>query len=549
MLRRAATRLGHESPRDAVTWLQRQPVVASAAIGRDGQTVDLTFRDGQRSEILSNQIDGIGVSASESSSTGRHPEDGVRPGEGSRGRTQNRPDGVRMGRRSPAQGSIGEDDVVRSPADSSVSRALVAEPFATELNLGPHAGDVEAEDLKYVGYSVDQVNDAAVTVDFMKQLPQYSFVYMLTHSGVNQYGEGVIATGQLATAADDAALKPLMDSYAVLKVGVDGTDNIYYGIVSNYIKWYMGQFPPHAVLFLNGCTLLKASLDWQAFQSKGVGALMSWDEKGATQDDVTVGGYAMGELIQGKSVAAAVNATFQAGYGVSNANGIVAKFGYLGDGSLTLRNLLPSPTATPTPTATATATPAPSPTSTMPAPSIAVTSAVRPGARQTLHFQGAPGARIRFQIQYPNGDRQTAERVTDGNGAATYSYVQPPGKLVHSGYSARVVVTDARSNRMLASGVYRILFGTVDISVIPRLTTVHGTIAVWVHTAASTRVRIVLRLPSGRSVALGGHTGPHGWTHPHWQVTGSAGHGRATVTGRSSIGAHTYTARTTFTIR
>lgn len=508
IVRRGAMVVAHESRHAVLHWLRRQPEVGSAALGRDGQTLDLFFRDGQHSEILPNTVSEAAVPV-----TVFHVH---------------------------AQ--------LRSPDAPGLGRALVAEPFAAELGLGAHAGEVEADDLRYAGFSVDQVSDAAVNVDFMKQLTQYSFVYMLTHSGVNQYGEGVIATGQLANAADDAAFQPLMKEYAVLKVGVSGTDNLYYGILSNYIKWYMGAFTPHAVLFLNGCTLLKASLIWQALQAKGVGALLSWDEKGATQDDVTVAGYAMGELTQGKSVADAVNATFQAGYGVSNANGVVAKFGYLGDGSLTLRDLLPEPTATTVPTATATPTPSPIPTRTISAPSLTMASSVRPGARQTIRFAGAPRVRVRFEVQYPNGDRRTAARVTDGSGMATYSYVQPPSMLVHSGYSARASVMDVSSQKVLATGSYRILFGALDVSVIPRRTVIGGRVDIWVHTSPARQVVIQLRLPSGRSDLLHGYTGPHGWTHPHWRVPKSAGHGTATVTARSG-GGQTYTARTTFTIR
>jgi hypothetical protein len=389
-LRRAAAMLQNESPRMAVSTLQQLRRVARADVGIDGRTVDITFRDGQQAAILPSSLRSVPVHLNH-----------VVP-------------------------RLHVDN-----SDASLGRALVAEPFATELSLGAHAGDVEAKDLQYAGFQVDQIYDDAVTIETMRSLAQYNVVYMLTHSGVNKYGEGVVATGQLATG--DPTVEPLVSDGSVLKVGVAGSSELYYGILSHFVTAHMSEFAPHSLIFLNGCMLLRGTVFWQALQAKGASVLLSWDNNGLAKDDTLAAGAFFGEMIHGKTVSDAVSTVLADGYGVSTSDQQTAKLGYVGDGSITLAALLPSPTPTATltqaPTTTPTATPSPVPTS-RPVPlaiRLIYHRVVAVGRKQVITAQTAAGARVSFTIRYPNGHHQHAVRIAQADGHATYSFVQQPG--------------------------------------------------------------------------------------------------------------------------
>ena len=111
------------------------------------------------------------------------------------------------------------------------------EPFATELGLGSNAGDLEKNALQAAGYSVDELYDQQVSLASMTILHTYNVVYLETHSGVNTGGEGVVATGQIA-GNNDPGVAPLLKSGAAVLVHVSGSQQVYYGITSTYIRYY-----------------------------------------------------------------------------------------------------------------------------------------------------------------------------------------------------------------------------------------------------------------------------------------------------------------------
>lgn len=153
-------------------------------------------------------------------------------------------------------------------------------------------------------------------------------------------------------------------------VGVVGSANLYYGILSGYFRNHVDSLMPSSLFFLDGCSLLKATLLWQALQAKGAGAMVSWSEESLVQDDQTAGAVFFAAMEQHNTVGQAVDIVLQTGHGTSTVEGQpTAHFGYLGDGTLSLYP--PPPTETPaptaTPTATATVTPRPTPTAKHPA--------------------------------------------------------------------------------------------------------------------------------------------------------------------------------------
>src|SRR5947209_4638929 len=107
LLRTASVSLQHESQSQVVQWLRQQPSVLRVRLDGSNRTIDIRFRDGTRGMILP-----------------------AWRGESSHGTllnpTVSRP-------------------LVRTNAPTP--RALVLEPFATELGLGPTAGDPEVNQL------------------------------------------------------------------------------------------------------------------------------------------------------------------------------------------------------------------------------------------------------------------------------------------------------------------------------------------------------------------------------------------------------------------
>ncbi len=306
----ASMRLGHQTMSRVLGWLRHQPSVRSALRGDDGRTVDIRFRDGSRAAILPSTVSRVRVPLSL-----LHPHLQLLSGE-------------------------------RAPA--AAARAVVMEPFASQLGLGPQAGDAEVGDLQSAGYSVDQLYDTQVTLKALTTLSQYNVAYMQTHAGVVTGGEGIVASGELV--GSDPNVAPLIRNGTVIPIGVSGTSQKYYGITSSFITEYEGQFPAHSLEFLNGCNLLSSPRFWNALSAKGVGVLVSWDRE-ATSTDNFIAGAQFFKYMDNPSttVAAAIGAVHAAGFGTSQVQGTVANLGFTGDGTITLGNAAAAPEKTPQP--------------------------------------------------------------------------------------------------------------------------------------------------------------------------------------------------------
>jgi len=292
----ASTDLKHHSLTHVLRWLGRQTSVRSVSLGPDGRTVDVRFRDGRHIAILPASLGSVRLPRS------------FRPEVNSRSRSM-----------APGPG-----------------RALVLEPFATELGLGPNAGDVEVADLHAAGFAVDQLYNTSVDVNSMKLLSQYNLVYMHTHSGFITGGLGLIATGQPFN--NDPSMSPLIQNGSVVEAFVSGTDQHYYAITATYLTDYEGQFARDSLVFFNGCNVLNAPDVWHAMQAKGLGVLVSWDAEATSLDNYFAGVAFFGGMRgQGVTVAQSIQQAQAAGYGKSTNNGQTARLGYLGDGTITLQ--------------------------------------------------------------------------------------------------------------------------------------------------------------------------------------------------------------------
>lgn len=433
---------------------------------------------------------------------------------------------------------------------AALGRALILEPFASQLNMGPHAGDAVAEALMEGGYTVTQLYDNAVTLNTMATLSQYNIVYMQTHTGVNKdTGEAVVASGQVADVQTGGpAVSP---DYQTMTVNVEGGGNtLYDGVMSGYIRTHEGQFPHDALIFINGCDFLDGKQFWNALAAKGVGAVVSWDSWTDPLQVNTAAQLFFGYMDQGMTVASAVEAVKAAGYGVSTTPGEPpAHIGYLGDGSLTLRRQLQQPTSTPAPP-TATPTPTPVRLPTVPPPSLGVKlrSQVAAGSRQLIQVSSSPNAIVRFRVEYPNGDHQSASRVADAGGTVNYSYIQGSSKIRHGGTDALVrIVADNGSAAATLVRTYRILYGPIDLSAEPRQQVAGKPLTIWLHTWPRTFATVQLAGENGAVARFRMHTGPHGWAHRAYAIPQSLT-GTVQVSAAVTRGKHVYRTQTRFSV-
>lgn len=282
------------------------------AVGQDRQTIVLHFRDGRELIVLPSHTVPVRIAA-----TPRLPPGAAR--------------------------------------DSTTARALVLEPFASQLGYGSTTGDDEANALRAAGFSVDIFRDSQVTVPVMQSIPQYAVTYIETHAGVLPDGDAVVISGETDPG-------PYADYYrdhtlAQATVSGDPTKALYNGVTGAFFIQHAAPFLAGSLLYINGCMVLDAPGFWPALQSRGLQALISWNGEAEASTDQTAGPFVLDQLSHGLTVDSVVADALQQGVGVSDASGEIARLGYAGNGQETLANALQgtdpaTPTATPSPTAT-----------------------------------------------------------------------------------------------------------------------------------------------------------------------------------------------------
>lgn len=318
---RHAAGLAARNPRAALRWLQGRSSVRRATVGPDGHTLDIRFGDGGRLVILP-------------------------PGQG----------------RVAAAAALRFRPNARSASDGS-ARALVLEPFADELGRGADAGRQEVSMLASAGFRVDVLRNGQVTVPVAERLADYSVVYMETHSGITADGDAVVATGE----TDTSPYAPLYGEHSLVQVFVAGDTEgaLYNAFTGTFVSLHVGNFPQGSILFLNGCSILKAPALWAALRARHAASLLGWDDEANAAVTDAAAQVVLRAMASGASVRDGVAEARQAGLGTSPAQDGIAHLGYLGDGDETLAQAregtvqaaTPTPTATSTPTPTATAVP------------------------------------------------------------------------------------------------------------------------------------------------------------------------------------------------
>jgi hypothetical protein len=316
------SQLARHDVRAAVAWARRNADIASVAVGLDRHTIVLHYRDGRELIVLPSHAVPVRIA-----STPRLP--------------------------------------LSTARDSAATRALVLEPFATQLGFGPTTGDDEANALRAAGFSVDVLRDAQVTVPVMQSIPQYAVTYIETHAGVLPDGDAVVISGE----TDPGPYAGYYRDHTLAQATVSGdpTKALYNGVTGAFFIQHAAPFAAGSLFYINGCMVLDAPNFWPALQSRGLQALISWNGEAEASTDQTAGPYVLQELSHGLTVDSVVADALQKGVGVSVGASGIAHLGYVGNGQETLANALQgsdpaTPTATPSPPATPKPTIKPTPT-------------------------------------------------------------------------------------------------------------------------------------------------------------------------------------------
>jgi hypothetical protein len=529
VLKSASLQLKNRPLTKVIYWLRGREIVGSAAIGRDGKTADILFRDGFHADIVPR---GSGVV--------RFPAAQLRPS-------------------------------VR-PHQPAGAQAAVLLPFASETG-GPNEGDVEITDLRNAGFQMGPpAVNTQVTIQLLEGLAQYNAIYMLTHSGVDSAGHAIVVSGQLWVAGDNS-MAALQSDGSVVASEVFGSSQLYWAITSAFVRQHMGQFAANALLFLNGCAVAGTDFWSAGLAAKGVGALLSWDADAQVPDEYFTAAAFFYYMNQGQTVAAALSATRNAGLGTSQYFGKTANLKLDGSGGITLQLAAaggssnptptntppplpppPLPTATftpvsshPVPTSTATTVPPkptststlipPTATSTPAPPQLSLVPLVKPGDKQQITASGfAANEGVEFVVTFPNGDLLGQRDTAGVEGTAQFSFTQPGSKITRDSNIAAVSVAPQTAvvGRAMpsarpgsASAQYAIGFGKIDVSVQPRQVGSGQKVAIFVHTQPHMKVAATIRAPALKT--LRGKTGAQGWCRLTYRVPAGVKSGETLV--------------------
>jgi len=229
-----------------VSWLKTQANIEEAAIGEDLVSICIKFDSGVQGIILTQSFISLGGTTSIQAKTERNLQ-------------------------------LGNDIYSRS---TTKKNAIILLPFDSV----PLYKDYSAYDIKkYLqqsGFSVEIYRDEEVTVDLMKTISNYEFVYMATHGGVGFYGIGSnigILTGQIAD-EDTIFLKwDLLTAGATKGLIVrpaHGTKNSYFGLNKHFFDDYTY---PGTFVYMNACNSLKNDTLADAFLHNGASVYLGWD--------------------------------------------------------------------------------------------------------------------------------------------------------------------------------------------------------------------------------------------------------------------------------
>jgi hypothetical protein len=256
----------------------------------------------------------------------------------------------------------------RASRDGRAPRALVLEPFGTELELGPSSGQLEVDSLIKAGFQVDVYRDSAVTIPVIESMAGYSVVYMESHSGtcgppLCTKNDVFVLAGTQVPEDVNQYRQLFLDGSMTEGVTDTSPGVLYLAFTSQLIDQHVGMFSDSSLVFINGCDLLALPDFLQALTQHGAATVYSWNKKVYNFDAEATADFVFPHLAAGDTVSEALTHARSVGLGTSLAeDGTVLEL--FGDPDNSFAKSLIQATPTPTPTVSATATGTAIPTST-----------------------------------------------------------------------------------------------------------------------------------------------------------------------------------------
>jgi hypothetical protein len=214
-------------------------------------------------------------------------------------------------------------------------RALVVEPFATDLGDGDSTGQDVTNYLKRAGFAVTVLRDSQVTVPTMLNLSQYAFVYFSTHAGPLPNNDAAISTG-------DTRHQPFaeyLDNYSLaeMKITSKGEMKYFDAVTGRFIHLYDGTFPAHTIIYVTACNALDMPVFWRYLHQSGVGTLIGWHHHVSIGEADQAAEAMFASFAKGRTVSQAIADATASGYGVSLLGKKKGWLSFSGNGAATLQ--------------------------------------------------------------------------------------------------------------------------------------------------------------------------------------------------------------------
>lgn len=160
------------------------------------------------------------------------------------------------------------------PRRSADKNAIILLPFNSVPDYEDESVEAISTYLQQSGYTVpDTYCNEEVTVDLMKTLYNYDFIYMATHGATRSFPRDVsILTGQIA----DSNIFHELWTYLInaeIQIGT-ARGNSYFALSENFFTHYTY---PDSFVYINACSSLKKDSLADAFLNNGASVYLGWD--------------------------------------------------------------------------------------------------------------------------------------------------------------------------------------------------------------------------------------------------------------------------------
>ena len=134
--------------------------------------------------------------------------------------------------------------------------------------------------LKQAGYTVDYYPGEKVTVESYRNLPthNYELIILRVHSALRKGAEPPVALFTSESYSQNRYVyEQLAEKLTIVHYDVGGEEQLYFGIVPNFVKSSLNGRFQNSIIIMMGCNGLTYTDMANAFVEKGVKLYISWD--------------------------------------------------------------------------------------------------------------------------------------------------------------------------------------------------------------------------------------------------------------------------------